>query len=121
MNPRELDFDLLDNFLALAPWRRPYALVDLTSIWVDGEGVPDDLCVEIERSALRAFRLCTTPDEWIYAWEAMDEYSDWLYRFWPHRATEPVDWKVSFYPLAQSSIISPQTGRDRVFGGVPAR
>jgi hypothetical protein len=98
MDPKELAFEALDQFLGLAPERHPYVLVHLTSIWVDGEGVPKDLRVEIERSALRAFRLCTRPDEWIHAWEAKEEYSDWLYRFWPHRATEPVDWNVSFYP-----------------------
>jgi hypothetical protein len=105
MKPRELDFEALDNFLGLQGDRPPWVLVDL-DIWVDGEGVPEDLAVEIERSALRAFRLCTRPDEWIYAWEAVDEYSDWLYRFWPHRATEPVDWKVSFYPDGWSQVFN---------------
>jgi hypothetical protein len=108
MNPKKLAFEALDNFLGLPGDRLPWVLVDLTSIWVEPEGVPDDLQVEIARSALRAFRLCTRPDEWIYAWDAVDEYSDWLYRFWPHRATEPVDWEVSFYPNGDCQVFVSQ-------------
>jgi hypothetical protein len=52
---------------------------------------------EIERLALRAFRLCTEPDEWLFVW---DEISGHHYRFWPHRQAiqAPEGLHASFFP-----------------------
>jgi hypothetical protein len=69
---------------------------DLDALWVIPEGVPVDVSGDIERLATRAFRLCTEPDEWIYA----GVEGSLPYRFWPHR--QPLDgsarWPVGFFP-----------------------
>jgi hypothetical protein len=76
ISPSSLALDTLDRFLGLLrESRAPRVLVDLA--WVPDEGVvSDSLHEEIEALALRAFRLCTAPNEWIYAWAAVDEYSE---------------------------------------------
>jgi hypothetical protein len=106
---RDLPFEALNSFLGLpAEAPAPWVLVDLNSIWVAPGGVPETVSDEIGRLALSAFRLCTNRDEWIWAWDAVDEYSDRLYRFWPHRAEDPVDWLVGFYPNGDDQVFVSQ-------------
>ena len=76
-----LPFETLDSFLAVPEPPEPWVLVDLADIWVPNKGVPVPVRDEIERLALRAMKMCTEPEEWLWAWRAPDEYSDWLYRF----------------------------------------
>jgi Protein of unknown function (DUF2716) len=93
-----LPFETLDSFLAVPEPAEPWLLVDLADIWVPNKGVPAPVSDEIERLALRAMKMCTEPKEWLWAWSAPDEYSEWLYRFWPHRVEPGSTWEVSFYP-----------------------
>jgi Protein of unknown function (DUF2716) len=108
---RKLPFEVLDSFLGLpADPPAPWVLVDLAGIWVPHVGVPFDVYDEIERAAVRAFRTCTEPDEWIWAWDAPDEYSDDLYRFWPHRADQlDAGWSVGLYPNGDDKVFVSQT------------
>jgi hypothetical protein len=109
MSPSRLPFETLDRFLGLLDDSTvPRVLVDLS--WLPDEGVVlDSLYDEMEALALRAFRLCTAPNEWIYAWDSVDEYSDRLYRFWPHRAQAPRQWEVTFYPYGANQVFVSQT------------
>ena len=93
--PSRLPFETLDSFLAvpLEP-PEPWVLVDLADIWVPNKGVPAPVSDEIERLALRAMKMCTEPEEWLWAWNAPDEYSDQLYRLRPHRVEPGSDWEV---------------------------
>ena len=78
----------------------PWLLIDLDPLWVMPEGVPDDVADEIKHLALRAFRLCTRADEWLYAFNEPEMGAGPTYRFWPHRSVveEFVPWPVSFFP-----------------------
>jgi hypothetical protein len=78
----------------------PWLLIDLDPVWVTPEGVADDVSDEIKQRALRAFRQCTTVDEWIYAFNEPEMGAGPTYRFWPHRSAVEgfVPWPVSFFP-----------------------
>ena len=111
MSPSELPFESLDRFLGLPTEQpSPWVLVDLGWLWVPGEGVPVHLRDEIEQSVLRAFGLCTMPDEWIYGWhEPNDSYWGGLYRFWPHRAEVESWWEVWLWPDGDDQIFVSQS------------
>jgi hypothetical protein len=88
-----------EDSIAPAQW----VLVDLDPLWAEPEGVPADVSEEIERLALRAFRLCTRPDESIFVW---DEISGHHYRFWPHReaTSGPERWPAGFFPDGDDQV-----------------
>jgi hypothetical protein len=90
---KRVDLATPEDSIAPAAW----VLVDLDPLWVEPEGVPDEVIEETERLALRAFRLCTQQDEWVFVW---DEISGHHYRFWPHRQAVPGPerWPASFFP-----------------------
>src|SRR5262245_18120515 len=77
--------------------RQPWVLIDLTSIEPNLD-FPEHEHDQIKRLSLREFRACTRAEEWSWAWDAPEDYSSELYRFWPHRAASPVFSQVSFYP-----------------------
>src|SRR5690348_1458125 len=45
----------------------PWIVFDLDGLRDIPGGVPDAVSDDVERLTTRAFRLCTEPDEWIYA------------------------------------------------------
>jgi hypothetical protein len=106
---RTLPFETLDRFLVLSSGPpEPSVLVDLAWIESHPRDASRNAFDEIERLALRAFRLCTDSDEWIWAWDAPEEYSDQLYRFWPHRAASDGSWLVTLYPDGDDQVFVSQ-------------
>jgi hypothetical protein len=76
---------------------------------VPGEGVSVHFRDEIKQSVLRAFDLCTRPDEWIYGWHAPNDFAAGLYRFWPHRAEVGSWWEVWLWPDGDDQIFVSQS------------
>jgi Protein of unknown function (DUF2716) len=71
-------------------------------------GVAAETAHEIVRLVLLAFRGCTEPDEWMWAWDGPDDETDQLYRLWPHRAEASDDWPVSLYLTRDDRVFASQ-------------
>jgi hypothetical protein len=104
----------------LRPVALPWLLIDLDPLFVAPEGVPDHVNDEMKQLALRAFRECTTVDEWIYAFDEPELGAGPTYRFWPHRSVveEFVPWPVSFFPNGDDQAFVSQ---DFAWGSTPTR
>jgi hypothetical protein len=72
------------------------------------EGVPDSVDQDIKRRALRAFRICTALDEWIYAFDRPEMGAGPIYRFWPHRQEAKDPWLVHFWPNGDDYVFISQ-------------
>jgi hypothetical protein len=84
----------------------PWIVFDLDGLWEIPGGVPDAVSDDIQRLTTRAFRLCTEPDEWIYA----EVEGSLPYRFWPHRQPldNTADWPVGFFPDGDDDLFISQ-------------